>query len=452
MVSKSWVKGLIKELNSLVEAKIIGPEQADRIRAKYSKQLEYNKLLSSIFILGSILVGLGLILFIASNWLYLGKIFKISLVFAFIIGFNLLGYLFRFEKKNLPKLGDALLFLGAVCFGAGIWLIAQVFQIPYNYANGLLFWILGILPIIVFFRSKSILVLASILTPIWLIVVIANNPLSIFYPFLLLFTVILDLAYREKQKAALIISLLGLGIWLQHFLYIQLRGIAVSLTSMHLLYTNMFIAYGFILYYIGMLHIYHKDIARFSIIYKLLGIIFILFNNFSLTFTYHYGTSFSFTKTSIVTVHPTLASSIIYILYLAALMISSGYVFSTQSARENREARIIFVFLVFQFICMHLGLLYNNIVSLSYNILLFAEAVTFLYIGYLVLEELIFRIALYMFALDIFTRYFDTFWKLLPRSIFFMAGGLILILGGVYTEGKRKSVEKKIKVLAEQKA
>jgi len=56
------------------------------------------------------------------------------------------------------------------------------------------------------------------------------------------------------------------------------------------------------------------------------------------------------------------------------------------------------------------------------------------------------------FALNTLTRYFDTFWKIFPRSIFFIIGGLILIFGGMYMEKKRKSVEKSMKEkLAEER-
>jgi len=43
-------------------------------------------------------------------------------------------------------------------------------------------------------------------------------------------------------------------------------------------------------------------------------------------------------------------------------------------------------------------------------------------------------------VLDVTARYFDFFWKLLPRSIFFIVGGLILLAGGMFLERKRRAV------------
>ena len=38
-------------------------------------------------------------------------------------------------------------------------------------------------------------------------------------------------------------------------------------------------------------------------------------------------------------------------------------------------------------------------------------------------------------------RYFDFFWNLLPRSLFFIAGGLILVFGGIALEKKRRGLK-----------
>jgi uncharacterized membrane protein len=50
------------------------------------------------------------------------------------------------------------------------------------------------------------------------------------------------------------------------------------------------------------------------------------------------------------------------------------------------------------------------------------------------------NIGLLFFVLDVIARYFDVFWKLLPRSLFFIIGGLILLSGGVFLEKKRRKV------------
>jgi uncharacterized membrane protein len=41
----------------------------------------------------------------------------------------------------------------------------------------------------------------------------------------------------------------------------------------------------------------------------------------------------------------------------------------------------------------------------------------------------------------ILARYFDFFWDLLPRSVFFIFAGIILVMGGVALEKKRKQLQ-----------
>ncbi|MFH1857833.1 MAG: DUF2157 domain-containing protein [Candidatus Omnitrophota bacterium] len=440
MVSKKWVQNLFKEIGAWVEEGLITPAQADRLKDRYAKLPAYNRFVMSVFILGAILVGLGILLFIASNWQYLGKIFKVGLVFFFILGFDLLGYYFRFERKNDQKLGEALLFLGAISFGAGVWLIAQIFQIPYNYANGLLFWMLGIFPLAFLLRSKIILVLASLLLPIWLGVVIAETPLRIVYPFFLLLAVVIYLTYRERQRISLFISIGSVYVWLMHYLFVKCDSFGgPSAAGYSLLCTHLFIAYGCLLYGLGVFHSRTKLYAGFSAtVYKLSGILAILLSNYSVTFVHH------FPELSAGKVYFPPISLLSYLFYVLSGVVLVRSLLSPQSEDEKKEAEIVYAILLLQVFGMHLGAFSASVLSAFYNLLLFGSILAFLYLGYLLREELIFRLALYAFALDVLTRYFDTFWKILPRSIFFTFGGLLLIFGGIYMERKRKLIEKKM--------
>ena len=45
-------------------------------------------------------------------------------------------------------------------------------------------------------------------------------------------------------------------------------------------------------------------------------------------------------------------------------------------------------------------------------------------------------------AVYIIAKYFDFFWDLLARSVFFMVGGIILVIGGIILERKRRELKK----------
>jgi uncharacterized membrane protein len=49
------------------------------------------------------------------------------------------------------------------------------------------------------------------------------------------------------------------------------------------------------------------------------------------------------------------------------------------------------------------------------------------------------------FALWVLARYFDTFWTLFDRALFFMAGGLLLLAGGGWLERRRRTLLRHIR-------
>ena len=80
-----------------------------------------------------------------------------------------------------------------------------------------------------------------------------------------------------------------------------------------------------------------------------------------------------------------------------------------------------------------------------FNIILFLEILGAITIGYFSRGIYLVNLGIVFFAIHVLTLYFSTFWRLLPRSLFFMLGGLLLLLGGVFLERKRRDLIAKIK-------
>ncbi|NMG58504.1 DUF2157 domain-containing protein [Geitlerinema sp. P-1104] len=80
--------------------------------------------------LGGILLGLGVITFVAANWTVWSREVKVVLLMATFFAINTIGfYLWRSPSENgLKKLGAALLLLGGLTLGANISLVSQMFH------------------------------------------------------------------------------------------------------------------------------------------------------------------------------------------------------------------------------------------------------------------------------------------------------------------------------------
>jgi uncharacterized membrane protein len=74
------------------------------------------------------------------------------------------------------------------------------------------------------------------------------------------------------------------------------------------------------------------------------------------------------------------------------------------------------------------------------NVLFGLEIFGLIILGFIRRYSIYINIGLLFFALDVVARYFDLFWELLPRSLFFVAGGLLLLFGGILLERKRRRI------------
>lgn len=79
-------------------------------------------------------------------------------------------------------------------------------------------------------------------------------------------------------------------------------------------------------------------------------------------------------------------------------------------------------------------------IKLLANALLFSSLIALIYSGARRLESAIaVNMCTIFFAIAVLTRYFDTFFAMMNRSIFFILGGLLLLVGGYLLEHQRRT-------------
>ena len=157
---KKWLaEGLINEEQA---QKMLGDVTAHR------KERSSDKLIGVMSTIGAVLLGIGVVLFVASNWQALTRLTKVFVLVGGTFGVSYIGYVFAYGRQNLPKVGAALLFLGSLLFGATIFLLGQIYQIEANTHTLVLVWLAGILPLVYVLHSVPVAGLASLLLFLWI--------------------------------------------------------------------------------------------------------------------------------------------------------------------------------------------------------------------------------------------------------------------------------------------
>lgn len=137
---------LFSETERWTQARLITAEQAGQIRALYAEPVNRTPWGLLLFTgLGAVVLGLGVILMLAHNWAEIPKVVKLALIFGSVIGAHAGAARLRQLDGWRPLVGEAVALLGTMLYGAGIWLVAQVYNIDEHYPNGFLYWGLGAL-------------------------------------------------------------------------------------------------------------------------------------------------------------------------------------------------------------------------------------------------------------------------------------------------------------------
>lgn len=110
--------------------------------------------------IGALLIGLGVILFVASNWQEIPPVAKVALLLVGMLCTAFPGYHLAFERKTYERTGHALLFVSQFLFGGSIFLIGQIYHLPLLFWWGMLLWFLGTAFLAYIFASRTLLTLS----------------------------------------------------------------------------------------------------------------------------------------------------------------------------------------------------------------------------------------------------------------------------------------------------
>jgi len=119
--------------------------------------------------LGAVLAGLGVILFVSSNWAYMGPAYRVTVLLA-AYAVVVIGAVAA-ERRDQPRVAEAMWLLTTLILGANIFLVAQIFNFSLTYWHGTLRWMLGALVLGWALRSRyqaAVAIPLGLLTLGWL--------------------------------------------------------------------------------------------------------------------------------------------------------------------------------------------------------------------------------------------------------------------------------------------
>lgn len=141
------------------KAGLIDGDQIEKIRAYEASLPESSWVLSSLLILGTLIVGIGVISLVASNWDQIPNYVKLSVNFLALgaIGFRI----YVADQQGKPILYDSLIFGLMMMVLASIGLISQIYHTGGKLYQAILFWSLALGPL-------AFMSLRPIIAKIWL--------------------------------------------------------------------------------------------------------------------------------------------------------------------------------------------------------------------------------------------------------------------------------------------
>ncbi|HEY7479710.1 MAG TPA: DUF2157 domain-containing protein [Gemmatimonadales bacterium] len=155
-------------LRRWVDAGLLDGQVAERIRAWERERGAPPSLRWPAWLalgLGGLLLGAGILLFVAAHWDTLGPLQRFGLVLLVLASLHLAG---AAAAVSTPALSSSLHACGTVALGGGIFLSGQIFHLEEHWPGGLFLWAVGAWIGWWLLRQWPQAALGALLTPAWL--------------------------------------------------------------------------------------------------------------------------------------------------------------------------------------------------------------------------------------------------------------------------------------------
>jgi hypothetical protein len=154
---RSGIRWLLAELPELTTRGVLSSEAADALRQHYAAEVPTEPrrlgfILSAI--LGSLLIGAGIILLVAHNWDFLSRPIRCAIAFGPLVLSHGLGIFVLSRRNESAPWRESAALLNVASIGTAIALVSQTYQIQGDFARFILVWMLLALPIVYLFKTS----------------------------------------------------------------------------------------------------------------------------------------------------------------------------------------------------------------------------------------------------------------------------------------------------------
>jgi uncharacterized membrane protein len=164
-----------------------------------------------IGILGGLLIGIGVIAFVGSNWEEMPRLLRFfTLILAMALAY-LVGAVLRL--RNFVAFSEAAVLVGGLIFAAAIALIGQTYHLAGNFAGAVLLWEIGALGAALLIRSPVMAVLGLVGAGYWTWLSTFDNGIVPHWPGLALIVIAVAIAAWLDRGFLRFCAVLALLFW-----------------------------------------------------------------------------------------------------------------------------------------------------------------------------------------------------------------------------------------------
>jgi uncharacterized membrane protein len=162
---------LVGQMDHWKSSGIVSAEQTSRILELYESQeqmtdRQQSAALTTLMGVAAFLVGLGVLLLIGYNWEAMPDALKLLIIFGVVTGTQLTALHLHF-RREARWLSEVAFLMGCLFYGAGIFLVAQIFHLNAHYPDGVWWWAVGVLPFALCLETPLLHGLLAALLALW---------------------------------------------------------------------------------------------------------------------------------------------------------------------------------------------------------------------------------------------------------------------------------------------